>query len=354
MNTNQKILAASGGVIAVAVAAAGFFAWSAYSSKVAALDGDDEGNDGLVAVQDKASSLSRKSVYPCADSVKAIDANATKLADWQAAAQRRAARGDRPVPAMTPAQFKTEMVAEAKRLVALPGEANGAFAKPDFAFGPFRPYIAEGKMPGADEMADLQRRWDDVALVAETLAQAGASEIVDVAFGADAAAKDQKKDAKKGAKKPAKRPALKNKAKSDKADDAAKLKACSYVITFAARPAALVKAINALGTHERFIVVESMTMMRAGDPVSDALGGTDKKKESAGRGGRGRGARRASADEQKKKDAEEAGGGIVTDPLTDAPMRVTLKMTVYDFGLLGDDSDEDEKTAKAEAKEVAK
>ena len=352
MNKNQKILAALGGVIALAVAAAGFFVWSALSAKVAAIEGDDEGNDGLEAVQDKASTLSRKPVYPCADSVKAIDANATSLADWQAAAQRRAARGDRPVPAMTPAQFKTEMVAEAKRLAALPGEVNGALAKPDFAFGPFRPYIAEGKMPGANEMTDLQRRWDDVALVVETLAQAGVSELVDVAFGADAAAKDQKKDAKKGAKKPVKRPALKNKAKAADAVEAKGLKACSYVVTFAARPAALVKAVNALGTHERFIVVDSMTMMHTADPISDALGGTDKKKEASSRGGR-RGSRRAAADEDKKKTEEEV-GGIVTDPAADAPMRVTLKLTVYDFGLLGDDADEDEKPVKTEPKEVAK
>ena len=352
MNTNQKILAALGGVIALAVAATGFFVWSALSAKVAAIEGDDEGNDGLDAVQTKASTLSRKPVYPCADSVKAIDANATSLADWQAAAQRRAARGDRPVPVQTPAQFKTEMVAEAKRLASLPGEVNGALAKPDFAFGPFRPYIAEGKMPGANEMADLQRRWDDVALVVETLAQVGVSELVDVAFGAAAAAKDQKKDAKKGAKKPVKRPALKNKAKAADAVEAKGLKACSYVVTFAARPAALVKAVNALGTHERFIVVDSMTMMRTADPISDALGGTDKKKEASSRGGR-RGSRRAAADEDKKKTEEEV-GGIVTDPAADAPMRVTLKLTVYDFGLLGDDADEDEKSAEKPAKEVAK
>ena len=354
MNKNQKILAALGGVIALAVAAAGFFAWSAYSGKVAALEGDDEGNDGLDAVQAQASMLSRKPVYPCAESVKAIDANVTSLADWQTRAKGLAERGDRPIPKMTPAQFKTEMVAEAKRLVALPGEVGGALAKADFAFGPFRPYIAEGKMPGSDEMANLQRRWDDVALVVETLAQAGASELVDVAFGADAAANDAKKDAKKGAKKPVKRPALKNKAKAADAAEAKGLKACSYVVTFAARPAALVKAVNALGTHERFIVVDSMTMMRTADPVSDVLGGTDKKKEASARGGRGRGSRRAAADDQKKKGAEETGGGIVTDPATDAPMRVTLKLTVYDFGLLGDASDEDETAAKPVAKAEAK
>ena len=341
MNVNQKILAASGGVIALAVAAAGFFAWSAYSDKVAALEGDDEGNDGLLFVQEKAAALSRKSVYPCAGSVKAIDENASCLDDWQKVNAHRAALGDRSVLPMTSAQFKTELVAQAKRLAALPGEVNGALAKPGFAFGPFSPYIAEGKMPSPAELPDLQRRWDDVTLVVEALAQAGVSELVDVAFGADAAAQEPK-DAKKGVKKPVKRPPpKKNKAKNAPTDEASKLKACSYVFTFTAHPAALVKAVNALGTHERFIVVDSMTLSRQADPVADALGGLEKKNEPSRASRRGR----RAAEEQQKKD-EDVGGRVVTDPATAAPVKVTLKMTVYDFGLLGDEPDESEKTAK--------
>lgn len=343
MNRNQKILAASGGVIAVAAAAAGFFVWNAVSAKAAALDGDDMGADGLRTVQDRASELSRRSVYPCAESVKTINANTAQLDDWCAAARRLAARGDRPVRAETPPQFKAEMVADAKRLAAQPGEAEGRLMKPDFAFGPFRPYIVEGKMPSPEELPTLQRRWDDVAIVVEILSKAGVSELVDVAFGADAAGQPA---AAKGAKPVAKRPQPKPKAKA-KGDDVASApdaKAFSYAFTFAARPAAFVAAVNALGTNERFIVVDSLSVTRVADAISEALGGADgKKKESSPRGGRGaRGARGAAAPVA----APAAKDGVVTDPAAEAPLRVALNLTVYDFGLLAESDEGGKEAAK--------
>ena len=101
MNKNRMILAVSGGVIGLAVLAMAYFNWCAYSAKVAALEGDDEGNDGLEAVQSKAQALSRKSVYPSAASVQAIDANTARLADWRASALKLASPGDRPIRKMT-------------------------------------------------------------------------------------------------------------------------------------------------------------------------------------------------------------------------------------------------------------
>lgn len=343
MNRNQKILAASGGVIVVAAAVAGFFVWNAVSAKSAALDGDDMGADGLRTVRDRVSELSRRSVYPCAESVKTINANTAQLDDWCAAARRLAARGDRPVRAETPPQFKAEMVADAKRLAALPGEVEGRLMKPDFAFGPFRPYIIEGKMPSPEELPTLQRRWDDVTLVVEILSKAGVSEIVDVAFGADAAGRPA---AVKGSKPAAKRPQPKPKAKAkgDGVAPAPDAKAFSYVLTFAAHPAAFVAAVNALGTNERFIVVDSLSITRVADAISEALGGADgKKKEPAPRGGRGarsvRGAAPAAA-------APAAKDGIVTDPVSEAPFRVALNLTVYDFGLLAESDEGGKEAAK--------
>lgn len=344
MNRNQKILAASGGVIAVAAAAAGFFVWNAVCAKTAALDGDDIGTDGLRAVQDRASELSRRSVYPCAESVKTINANTAQLDDWCAAARRLAARGDRPVRTETPPQFKAEMVADAKRLAALPGEAEGRLMKPDFAFGPFRPYIVEGKMPSPEELPTLQRRWDDVALVVELLSKAGVSELVDVAFGADAAGRPAAaKGVKPAAKRPQPKPKAKAKAKGDGAAPAPDAKAFPYVFTFTAHPAAFVAAVNALGTNERFIVVDSLSVTRVADAISEALGGADgKKKEPASRGGRGARSARGAAPAA----APAAKDGIVTDPASEAPFRVSLDFTVYDFGLLAESEEGGKEAAK--------
>ena len=96
MNTNRMILAAAGGVIALAVLVMAFFTWSAYSAKVAAREGDDEeGIDGLETVVAKAETLSRKPVYPCAESVKALKEDAETVSAWRDDALKFASRGDR-------------------------------------------------------------------------------------------------------------------------------------------------------------------------------------------------------------------------------------------------------------------
>lgn len=336
MNKNRMILAVSGGVIGLAVLAMAYFAWSAYAAKVAAIEGDDEGNDGLETVQSKAQTLSRKPVYPCAASVKALEANAARLAAWQAEALKLASRGDRPVRTMTPAQFKTDIVADAKRLAALPGGVGGVLMKPDFAFGPFRSYIAEGKMPTEAELPELLRRWDDVLLVVETLAGCGVSELVNVDFKATAAADEEsaKKDVKKGNKKAAKKRAAAE-------APAFQPSACTYVFTFATRAPAFVKVINALGTNERFMVVDGFTIARTADPIATALGGGDKREAASRQTGRGRRGRRGAAVEEKKKDAV-ANNGLVTDPVLDAPFTVTLTLTVYDFKTMAEEKKTEE------------
>ena len=335
MNKNRMILAASGGVIGLAVLAMAYFTWSAYSAKVAALEGDDEGNDGLEAVQQKARTLSRKSVYPCPASVQAIESNATRVAAWRADAAKLAARGDRPIRTMTPAQFKTDLIADAKRLSALPGAVNGALVKPEFAYGPFSGYIVEGKMPTEAELPELQRRWDDVMLVVETLASCGISELVNVDFKTTAAKDDaQEKTAKKGGKKPPakKRPAT--------VPAVVPPSACSYVFTFATRAPAFVKAVNALGTNDRFMVIDGFTLARTEDPIAEALGGEKREGASSRPAARGRRGRRGAVVEEKKPEAEKR-SGIVTDPVLDAPFTVTLTLTVYDFRTLADEHKEE-------------
>ncbi len=336
MNKNRMILVASGGVIGVAVLAMAYFTWSAYSAKVAALEGDmDEGTDGLEAVQQKALTLSRKSVYPCPASVRAIESNATRVTAWRTDAAKLAARGDRPVRTMTPAQFKTDLIADAKRLSALPGAVNGALVKPEFAYGPFSGYIVEGKMPTEAELPELQRRWDDVMLVVETLASCGISELVNVAFAAASAEEPKAKEPEKRGKKP---PAKKRRPAT--APAVVPPSACSYVFTFATRAPAFVKAVNALSTNERFVVIDGFTLARTEDPIAEALGG--EKREGASRpAARGRRGRRAAALVEEKKPTEKARGGIVTDPALDAPFTVTLTLTVYDFRTLADDHKEE-------------
>lgn len=333
MNKNKIVLLTAGGIIAVAVLVMAVFVYLAWSGKVAAVEGDEE-SDGLETVVAKARTLSRKPVYPCAESVKAIDANAAAVTAWCAEAEKLAARGDKVFEKTTPAAFKTFLVTDAKRLMRLPGAVDGSIMKPDFAFGPFKDYIADAKMPADAELSQLQRRWDDIVTVVEMIAASECCELTDVQL--KTAAEPKEEPSRKSAKKFAK--------KANKAKDAAERKAPSaesYVFTFTARPPALVKLVNALSTSERFIVVDDLSCARAKDVIVEALGGDEKKQEAQPQRSRRR-VRRAQAVVEEEKKEDDAKNGIVTDPQMDDPLVVTLSATVYDFRSLegGDKSEE--------------
>ena len=352
MNKTKMILAVTGGVIGVAVLVMAYFTWSSFSAKTAAIEGDDEGTDGLETVMSKAEELSRLTashpVYPSAQSLAAIESNRTAVVDWQKEATALATRGDRVFPKTTPAAFKTFIVSDAKRLAALPGAVSGALVKPDFAFGPFREYIVEGKMPADAQLAVLQRRWDDVATVVELLSKSGVAELSDVQFKAEEA-KEEPAD-RRGQKK---RPATSGKRQQAAADGAAKGPlAFTYVFSFATKPAGLTKLLNELVVCERFIAVDGFTFTRTKDVLATALGGEDKKKDAAQASGR-RGRRRGGFVQEKKEEDEKksALSGIVTDPLLDEPISVVLTATVYDFRSLEEESGE---AASADKKGASK
>jgi hypothetical protein len=324
MNKSKIILASVGGVIGVAVLAMAYFVWSGYSAKVAAIEGNDEGNDGLDSVVSSAQKLSRKAVFPSAASVKAIESNTTQLVEWKNAALKLAAAGDRVYEKTTTAAFKAFIVEDAKRLASMKGGVNGVLVKSDFAFGPFKGYIAEGQMPTDSQLAELQRRWDDVATVTEILASAGISELVDVQYKVKEAPKEEEtKKSKKNVRRGNRRNADKDSA------EVSGPASFSYVFSFTSRPAGIVKALNALRTGERFTVVEDFSFVRDRDVIAEALGGGDKKEAASG-GRRGRRGRRAAVEEEKKEE-ESKSGGIITDPLLDSPCKVQMTVTVYDF-----------------------
>ena len=343
MNKNRMILAVVGGVIVLAVLATAYLTWSSWSAKTAAIEGDDDG-EGLDSVVAAAEKLSRAPVYPCAESVKATEENAEKLAAWMADARRMAARGDRVFPKTTPPAFKTFLVQDAKRLVSLPGSVAGALAQPDFAFGPFKGYIAGGDLPSEAQLSELQRRWDDVAILVETLAECGISQLTDVQFKVAEKKEEPQQEARGSRKQQNKR--QKKAAKAEPAAEEKAVSSFSYVISFTAKPPALVKAVNALATCERFITVDDFVFRREKDVIAEALGADEKKAEAAQAGGRrrrrGGGAAPSLPVEENKDDAKS---GIVTDPQLDAPFAVSMVVTVHDFKSL-EDGDKEEGGAK--------
>ena len=353
MNKTKIILAGIGGVIGLVVLVLAFLVWQAFSAKTAAIEGDDEeGVDGLETVETRVQGLLHKPVYPSAASVTAVEANLQAVDDWRKEGLALAVRGDRVYPRTTPAQFKTDIVADAKRLMALPGAAEGRLVKPDFAFGPFKDYIVEGKMPAEADLAELQRKWDDVAMIAEMLATNGVAELVDVQVKAkvpEATVAQGKRDARgKGDKR-------KGSAKSNNRTTEQSIISHSYVVTFAAKPPAFVRTLNELAKCERFVTVDDFTFARPHDAIAEALGVEEKKgAEQASSGRRGRRGRRGA----DQPDATATAGaatrgasgtvgknGIVTDPFLDAPLTVTMTVTVHDFCSLADDKEDDGKGA---------
>ena len=351
MNKTKMILAGIGGAVGLAVLVLAFLVWQAFSAKTAAIEGDDEeGIDGLETVEARAQGLSRKPVYPCAKSVDAISANQAAIDDWCKEGLKLAARGDKIFPKTTPAQFKTDIVNDAKRLMALPGGVGGKLVKPDFAFGPFKDYIVEGKMPSDAELAELQRKWDDVATITEMLATNGVAELVDVGFanvnreqgtGNREQGTGNREQEKKGRGNREQGRGRKN-LSSETSSLVPRPSSHSYVLTFAAKPAAFIQTLNELEASERFITVDSFTFARPTDAIAAALGGEDKKaaetQTSGRRGRRGRRGAEQSAPVAGDGDGKEAGkNGLVTDPLKDDPLTVTMTVTVHDFRSLEED-----------------
>lgn len=334
MNKTKMILIGIGGGVGLLVLVAAYFAWSAFSDRTIATEGDYDGEvTGFDSVMSEAQQLSRKKIYPCAASLREIESNRTVIVEWTKEATKLATRGDRAFPSTTPAQFKTDMVNEAQRLRALPGRVTGKLTKPDFAFGPFKEYVAGGSMPKDSELPELQRKWDDVVTVVETIAACGIAELTDIQF--KAAEEGKEEIGKRNQKGKAKKPARNAKGAKKDAAEANAPKDFSYVISFTSRPAALVKVLNALVVCERFVTVDALTFARPKDAVASAFGEDEKKQEASGgrRGRRGRrGGAEASAPESDGKDKSK--NRIVTDPQLDEPMSVVLTVTVSDFNSL--------------------
>ena len=345
MNKTKMILAGIGGAAGLVVLVLAFLVWQAFSAKTAAIEGDDEeGIDGLETVEARAQSLSRKPVYPCAKSVDAIAANQAAIDDWCKEGLSLAARGDKVFEKTTAPKFKAFLVADAHRIAGLPGGVGGKLVKPDFAFGPFKDYIVEGKMPAEAELGTLQRQWDDVATIAEMLSTNGVAELVDVGF---ANVNREQGTGNREQEKKGRGKREEGKRKGQNANACSLLPvpcSLSYIFTFAAKPAAFIQTLNELEASERFITVDAFTFARPVDVIAAALGGDDKKateaQVSGRRGRRGRRGAEQPAPVAGEGDGTEAGkNGLVTDPLKDDPVTVTMTVTVHDFRSLEEDGE---------------
>ena len=229
----------------------------------------------------------------------------------------------------SPAQFK-ELIGRDAKALSNPAKRNpAAIVAPDFAFGPFKEYLAD-KMPARDGLARLQRQWYDITSLIELLATNGVIRLTDlqvVEVKAPAAEAESKTKSK-----------AKSKAKVEAEETEPSVE--TYRLTFQAKPAALVGVIRTLSFQKRFTVVESFGFSRERDAIAEAFGVGEKKEiaaASAGRQGRRRRGVVAEAVKTAEKKSNASLGGVVFDPETDSTLNVALTVSVYDFRTLEGD-----------------
>ena len=321
MSKNQIVMVAIGGVTLVAAGVLGYLAFDAFSSKAEAVEAGDGAKESVRR-------LLRADVSPDKESELAYKKNADTLAGWTEAALATAAAGDRAVSNdINPAAFKQKLVDEARALSELEGGVDGKIVKPGFNFG-LPDFVTGDKLPEQEMLPKYQRLWGDIRLVFEMLQECGVAEIVriepaGVVSAAAQAQQEEKPKAKKG------------KGKKDAESEKPVYTVEQYAVDFRAKPAALVKAVNALATAPRFIVVDSMSFAREGDMIAAALGEGEKAQGAQAQAAGGRRRRRGAAAEEAEKPAEEAEAdkkGLVNDPAKESPFLVKITLSTYDFG----------------------
>lgn len=324
MNKNKIILSAIGGVALVAVLVSGYLIYSG-------LDEQSMKVDDLEGAQGNVSRINAAKVAPTDASVRAIVSNRVALATWLDETLALASAGDFRVDAgMTPEGLKQLMVDEARELAKLPAGGVGPLVKEDFGFG-FNDIIAGGAIPPREKVALMQRQWREVKLFTEVLSKSGAVELTGVTV-VEAAAPAPEQETKPKNGRGRKRVA------EEKADPVTQQ---AYELKFLARPAALVRVLNAFAVNDRFITVDGCDFARETDTLMDII---DVSKDKEVKSLRNRAARRRRPNKPEavsdEGSAEEEANkkGLVTDPAMDLPFIVTLKLTTFDFGNAADPS----------------
>ena len=320
MNKSKIILASIGGVTLVVSLALAYFIWSAMSERSERLDELDGAEQSL-------SNMMRLPVNPSPEAIKAYKENAESYVNWKDEAQKLVTTGDMIFEQTTPPALKAAMVAEARRLAALPGGVDGAIVQPDFAFG-FKEFVLDGNMPAEADVAKIQREWYDMSVVVEALSKSGVIEITDLVLtgAAPAPAPEQQAEGNRRQRKGGKTAAKSKAAEKGEGPAVTRLR-----VEFRAMPPALVAVANSLMVSRRFIVVDDMTFSRERDELSEKLGGEGKKPAEAQAGRTGRRGRRARQDDAEESAGADVQSGIVTDPQTAPALRVSMTISVYDF-----------------------
>ena len=269
----------------------GYLAYDAASTRAEADEKLEEENNAFRR-------FNEAPVAPSMGSIESVKSNEMAWGTWYDTAFELARIGDKEFPAETPPVFKQRLQTTVRELQGLKGEADGKLSSPTFFFG-FDKYLGEtDALPQSGDIPTLVAQLDFIENFAKTLAVAGVSEVKAL-----------------------------NRIEPKPDEECARH--LDYTVTFATRPAGLVKTMNALAASSRFVSVTGFSFREIADAITPRL--SAEKKDGAGARGRGgrRGRRGAAAEEQPDESRKE--NRLITDPAVNAVFDVTMTVKVYDF-----------------------
>ncbi len=319
LNKQQMIGAVGAGVFVLLAGGMGYMLWDAMSQRM-------EAEENLEMQMDTFRRYNSAAVFPSKKSIADVESNKVSYVSWQKMAMAMAARGDRSQAMETPPIFKQRLQSEVRRLADLPGGVDGKICAPTFLFG-FEQYLGEGGvLPSQEEVGRLATQLDLIVHTVDMLAEAGILEVQSVQRVAPVKTEDgeeRQSSRKKGKKKAA------------DSEEESKTTCLDYAIDFTTRPSALVTALNRLTSDTRFITIKKFSFKQTADQIVDRLAAVEaaeasKNQPNAGTSSRRR--RRGAAAEEEKAEAPKKVDRLVVDPELDAPILVSVVLSVYDFG----------------------
>ena len=271
----------------------GYLAYDASSSRTEAEATLEEENSAF-------NRFNNAPVFPSATSIASVKSNEMAWSIWYDTAFSLAQRGDKDIPLETPPVFKQRLQSAVRRLQALNGEVSGKLSQPTFYFG-FDKFLGEADaLPQSAEIPVLAAQLDFIESFAEMLAEAGVMEVKSLVCV------------------------------PQNPEDTECARHLDYKVTFASRPAGIVRTINALATSTRFVSIDGFSFKETGDSITPRLSSEGKKDEDSS-GRRGRRGRRGAAVEEEKVDDSRKENRVVTNPSANAVFDVSMTVKVYDF-----------------------
>ena len=239
-------------------------------------------------------------VFPSAASIESVKSNEMAWSIWYDTAFSLAQRGDKDLPVETPPVFKQRLQSTVRRLQSLSGEVSGKLSQPTFYFG-FDKFLGEADaLPQAADIPVLAAQLDFIENFAEMLAEAGVMEVKSLVC------------------------------LPQNPEDTECARHFDYKVTFASRPAGIVRTVNALATSTRFISIDGFSFRETADSITPRLASDGKKDEASG-GRRGRRGRRGAVVEEEKVDDSRKENRVVTNPSANAVFDVFMTVKAYDF-----------------------